>query len=87
MFTSTVLLTATLYVLHNPGQSVPYKIYTVPRWPKILLNNSKGAAKISFGRGKKVVVRPPILTKRGRKGAGKYFLTIYRFFRGSLDRK
>ena len=32
-----------------------------------------------------MAVRPPILAKIGRKKADKYFLTIFRFFRGSLD--
>ena len=32
-----------------------------------------------FSQGYLVAVRPPILTKSGRKGAGKYFLTILGF--------
>ena len=83
------LLNSTLYYLFGaclvPCEScLSTLLWTnVARWPKIQQNNKK----ISLGRGILVTVRLPILSKRGRKGAGKYFFTsvFLFFFRGSLD--
>ena len=44
----------------------------------------KGPLKVTFGPGKLVALRPPILTKSGKVGAGKYFLILLSFFRSSL---
>ena len=47
----------------------------------------KGPLKISCGREILMAVRPQIWAKSGRKGAGKHFLTVLSFFRGSFEIK
>ena len=62
---------------------IVYLSKTVARWSKIMQNTQKGPLKVTFDPGKLVAVWPPILIKSGRKGAGKYFLFFFWFFRGS----
>ena len=54
---------------------------------EIMQNNSKGAAKKSFGGELFEAVEHPMLVKSSRKGARTHFLPIISFFRGSLNRK
>ena len=77
-----------IWVYRTLHRAVCLRFRTSPltSWPggrKFCKITQKGPEKISFGREILVAVRPQILTKSGRKGAGKHFLTVFSFFRGS----
>ena len=58
----------------------------LPGGRKFCKITQKGPLKISFSRGILLAVRHPILAKRGRKGAGTHFLTIF-IFSGAVWKK